>query len=394
MGHLSAVAAIAAKDLRLRLRDRSAWITAFVAPLGLAIIISTALGGVGRHAHVTVAVVDADHGVLAMAFLQTVDSPQLRALMTVVPTPSAGLARERVRNGDVNAAIIIPVGFSDQAVSEPPRLIVVARPDQLLGEGIARSVADAFMTRITSARLASVTIAAMSPSTFDQATILDAARRAAAAEATDPLADRSPGRAVPPATYYVPAMGILFLFFLAGFGARSFLVEQRDNTMSRLMVAPIPSWTIVTGKALATFVLGMTSMVVLYGASSALFHSDWGSPLAVLALSAGIVMAIMAMTAFVTTLAHTDEQANAYMGFVTFVLALVGGNFIATYQLPPVLRAVSALTPNGWALRGFADLGAGVGSVRAVAEPLMMVSLFAVVFGALALRRSGRMVSA
>jgi ABC-2 type transport system permease protein len=384
--------AIAAKDLRLRLRDRSAWITAFAAPLGLAAIISLALGGVGKHPHVTVAVADADHGALAGAFLQTVEAPPLRALMTVDLVPTATVAEAQVRDGRVNGAVLIPAGFSDQAVAAPPKLEVLSRPDQLLGEGIARAVADAFMTRVGAARLAALTTVSLSSQTLTPEAITGIAQQAAAAEANDPLRGETPGRAVPPATYYAPAMGILFLFFLAGFGARSFLVERSDNTMNRLMAAPVPAWTVVAGKALATFVLGLVSMTVLYGASSALFHASWGNPLAVMALSAAIVAAIMAVTAFVTTLARTDEQANGYTGFVTFVLGLIGGNFIATYQLPPVLRAVSALTPNGWALRGFADLAAGVGTVKSVATPLLAVVAFAVVFGVLALRRSQRLV--
>ncbi|MHB8464340.1 MAG: ABC transporter permease [Acidimicrobiales bacterium] len=394
MRHLSTVVVIATKDLALRLRDRSAWVTAFVAPLALAAIISMALGGVGRHPHVTVAVVDDDHGALAKVFVNAVAAPPLRALMTVTPVPSIAVAEDRVRTGAVNAAIIIPAGFSNQAALDPPRLAVVARPDQLLGEGIARSISDAFMTRTAAARLAVVTTVALSPTTLDQAAIAAIARRAVAAETRDPLVNRTPGRAVPPAAYYAPAMGILFLFFVAGFGARSFLVEQRDNTMSRLMAAPIPAWTIVLGKALATFALGMGSMIVLYASSSLLFHAHWGSPVAVLALSAGIVVAIMALTAFVTTLAKTDDQANGYAGFMTFVLGLLGGNFIATYQLPPTLRTISTLTPNGWALRGFADLGAGVASLHAVAPPLIAVGAFAAVFGALALSRSHRLVRA
>ena len=54
---MSAVLAIALKDLRQRLRDRSAIVLGFIAPLAVAWLISMAFGSVGSF-HADVAVVD------------------------------------------------------------------------------------------------------------------------------------------------------------------------------------------------------------------------------------------------------------------------------------------------------------------------------------------------
>ena len=79
---MSAVLAIAVKDLRQRLRDRSAIVLGFVAPLAVAWLISMAFGST-RSFHANVAVVDLDRGPVAAGFTSFVKSPDLAKLLTV-----------------------------------------------------------------------------------------------------------------------------------------------------------------------------------------------------------------------------------------------------------------------------------------------------------------------
>ena len=76
------VVAIALKDLRQRLRDRSAWVLGFIAPMAVAGLISVAFGG-AQSFHTSVAVVDDDHGAIATGFTQFLRSPDLHDLLTV-----------------------------------------------------------------------------------------------------------------------------------------------------------------------------------------------------------------------------------------------------------------------------------------------------------------------
>ena len=104
---------IAVKDLRQRLRDRSAIVVAFVAPLGIAAIISLALGNTGRF-HATFAVADLDGGPLARAFVDdALGSAALKDVVTVRPVASADEARSLTAGGKVSAAFVIPAGFSE-----------------------------------------------------------------------------------------------------------------------------------------------------------------------------------------------------------------------------------------------------------------------------------------
>ena len=122
-------------------------------------------------------------------------------------------------------------------------------------------------------------------------------------------------------------MAIFFLFFTAQFGALSLLAERRGGTLPRLVAAPIAPWSIVMGKALASFVLAAVAMAVLVVSSTLLLGASWGDPLAVAILVLGAVVAAMGITALITTLSRTEEQAGSWNSIAAVTLAILGGAF-------------------------------------------------------------------
>src|SRR3974377_1480157 len=114
---MSPVFVIAAKDLKQRFRDRSAIVLGFVAPLGIAALMSFAFRGADRF-HITVGVVDRDHGPLATAFASFMQNPALHGVVTVRTVPDEATARRLVRNGSLSSAIVVPPGFSAAASGE------------------------------------------------------------------------------------------------------------------------------------------------------------------------------------------------------------------------------------------------------------------------------------
>ena len=113
---MSAVLAIALKDLRQRLRDRSAIVLGFIAPVAVAALISVAFGSAGSF-HANVAVVDLDGGPVATGFTTFVKGPDLAGLLTVKPVTGEADARAKVSAGDLGAAFVIPRGFSEAVTS-------------------------------------------------------------------------------------------------------------------------------------------------------------------------------------------------------------------------------------------------------------------------------------
>lgn len=383
---------IAFKDLRQRLRDRSAVAVAFVAPLLLALIVTGAFGsGFADEFQATYAVLDEDSSDLSIAFTkQVLGAPQFKEQIKVVRATSEQEARDFVRTDASSAAFVIPKGFSDAVVGNRRAHIKVLRnPDAEVGSEVAVALANAYTGQINAGRLAVLTTVRASGGALDPAVIVELARAAARERIPVELVDGNIGvRKVSGASYFGPAMAIFFLFFTTSFAARSLLAERELGTMPRVLAAPISRASVVGGKALTGFAIGMSSLAVMFVTFRLLLNVSWGDPIAVLVLSVATVLAVMGLTSVVQVFARTQQQADAYSTVVSVLLALLGGSFFPLFQMPEVVQRLSVVTPNGWALRGFMDIvydGAGLGDLG---PHLAVMLAFAVVTGAISAVRA------
>jgi ABC-2 type transport system permease protein len=387
---MSAVLAIALKDLRQRLRDRSAIVLGFVAPVAVAALISVAFGSAGSF-HADVAVVDLDRGPVATGFREFVTGPDLADLITVKPVTSEADARARVARGDLSAAFVIPKGYSDAAASGGGQPItILASLDSTIAEQVARSLAQSYTAQVEAVQLSveSAIRAGAPAASVGQLAAEAATNRLPEQTVTQPAGTR----ALTGTSYYAPAMGIFFMFFAIGFGSRGYFLERTGGTLERLSAAPIGPGAILAGKSLATFVYGVASLGTVAVITSLAFGATWGPPLIVLALILSLSLTMVALTALVITTARTERQADGFASMLTFGLVLLGGNFVFIGGAPPLVRTLALATPNGWALRAFTDLAGGAAWTAAL-TPLMAILAFAAGAGAVAFALRRRVLS-
>jgi len=217
------------------------------------------------------------------------------------------------------------------------------------------------------------------------------ARAAASTRMPVALVDGSvAARKVSGANYFGPGMAIFFLFFVVGTGARSLLAEREQGTMPRILAAPGPRSSIILGKGIAILVLGLLSMTTVYLVMGLVFGVNWGDPLAIGALTILVVLSLMAVTSLVQTLAKTEAQAANYGGMIGMMFALIGGNFFPLFQMPTFIQRLSALTPNGWALRGFTDIAYDGAKLANLVPNLAAMAAFVAIAGTVAVIRARR----
>lgn len=370
---MRAVLLIAAKDVRQRFRDRSAIVLGFIAPLAIAFLMSSAFGG-ADDIHVSLGVVDEDGGPVAAALVDVLASPDLAELFTIEHR-SRPAAAEEVDDGDLDAALVIPAGFSDAVTGDvTAELEVLAGVDTPLSAAVTRSVAEAFLTQVQTTRVAVATALAAGAPAEDLPGLVD---RAAAFPPSIAVEARDlGGRELDLLSYYAPGMAIFFALFGIGFTARSWFTEVREGTLDRMAAAPIGRRTVLAGKALSVLVYGTASLGTAAVVTSLAFGAHWGPAPAVAAIILAVVVAVVALTAFVIAVARTEQQAEGLSSIVTFALALLGGNFIFLGWAPEAIRRAALLTPNGWALRGLTDLSTGAAASSAVV-PVLAILAFA-----------------
>jgi linearmycin/streptolysin S transport system ATP-binding protein len=401
--HVSAVALVVVKDLRLRIRDRSAFVVGILAPFGLATILSLVVGGVIDDVSADVAIVDRDGGDTSGGLVDAVESiPEV----DVVTGLSEDEARDQVDADSLQAAIVIPDGFGEatESLGETPELRVVGNVDDPLATQIAQAVAEGFGDRVDAVRLSVATAlageGAGSGTEAGDGTAGDTAGSgsqagggggggedldgviAEAREQTPPVVvdeDTASERQLDTSTYLVAGVSVLFLFFLVQFGVRGLLEERDQGTLPRLLAAPTPRFVVPLAKALVSVVLGLFALAVLVVASTLVLGAHWGDPLAVAVLSVAVVLAAISIMGVVVVVARTSEQADNIQTIIAMVLGVLGGSFFPVSMAQGLTARLATFTPHHWYLTGLGEAAAG--GVGDVVGPTLALLAFALVLG-------------
>ncbi len=383
---------IAAKDLKLRLRDRSAFIVGIIAPLGLAAIFSSIFNPIESFDFTaTYAVVDQDRGLVAAQFIGALDqfaaSSGVEIVMLTSREEAVDLVDVEPFSGDdgADAAFVIPAGFSAAIGSESAVDIEVISGQGGVGSGVAVAFAEQFASEMTYARIA--------VASFENLGGVDdrfnSGLRALAIPPPVSLQNvEVDNKELAGKTFYAAGLAIFFLFFTIQFGVNSLLEERQAGTLSRLMAAPMHRSSIIAGKAIMAFVLGLVSMAVLVIATTLLFGADWGNPIGVLLLVVAGIFSALGIMAVVAGFAKTAEQASNYSSMVAVVLGFLGGTFFPVGQAGGLLADLRFITPHAWFMQGLGDLAGGnLGDIFPAVGALTLFGVVAGTIGLMGLRR-------
>lgn len=386
---------IAANDLRRRLRNRSAILITVVAPFGLALIFSSLLAGTTAF-HARYVVANLDGGELATVLRAEVIGGLVTAnVADVADEPTRDAAIAAVADGRAHAAFVIPAGFTAAINGGKPATIEIdGGQDATLATEVARAVARKFGDQVAVVQLAVATTSRLSGGQLDPAVVGGVVSAAsAAAPAVTVSDDTAPLRQLSMGTYFSASMAIMFIFFSAGLGVVSLFDERREGTLSRILAGPVRPWTVLLGKELGAYLMGVVSLAVLAVASTLVMHADWGPPLGVALLCVTAVLAAVGITTLVASFGRTAESAGAASSAVALTLGILGGSFAMSSQGPDAMATLALFTPHGWFMRSLGDMhGAGASAADALPGAAVLFAMGAVTL-ALGLLRARRLVA-
>lgn len=375
---------ITVKDLRLRLRDRSAILVGIVVPMVLAFIFNAVFGGTfGDGSIATIGYVDGDGGEVAQGLSEALGELDSEGTILIEELDDEASLRSRVEEGELPAGIVVPAGFSEAALSGgDASLRVVGEVDAPMATSIARGISEGFAIGIEDAQRA-VQALMEGGGSPDPGRVAEVAQAAATA---GPLITIGPveaaDRVIEPTTFFSAGMAVFFLFFLVQFGVTGLLDEDREGTLTRLQAAPIPRWSIVAGKALTSFVLGIVALTVLAVASTLIMGADWGDPFGLAVLFLAVTLAATSLVGIVAALARTPEGAGNMVAIIAVGMGMLGGTFFPVGSSNRLLELASLATPHSWFMRGIGDLRAG--DSVAASSSILALLIFALAGGAVA----------
>jgi len=404
---------IALKDLRVWIRDPSAMGILLGMPAILILILGFALGGLmgGGSTRIPVAIVNLDSRAVPVrddsaAELEErlVSAKRIRALFAIERSRDLQQVRTRVSEGELSAALVIPHGFgADLASGRPVKLVVLADPGSELSAGIWESIVRSVATRYSAAsvvvRTALEATIREAPGAFAQpggaaAVTAYAVALGSADDALDGVkvddTVASSGVKLSSIDYYSLSMTAMFLMFGSMFGAFSTIKERREQTMARMLSSPASRSSIVGGKMLGVFVLGMAQFAVLYGFTKFVLHVEWGESVSATVLIAAAEMAaVTGLGTLISSVAKTERAVGGIGPLTVQVQALLGGAFFPVAILPLWLQPVQYLSVVGWTMEGWRRIQVQGADVSGVIGPAVALFGFAVAFYAFGVWRMG-----
>ena len=367
------------RDLRARLRDRSALVLAVLAPAALMTVLSFLSNGpdVEQIPVGVVAGVDQLSSALQQGPLAALESDET---LKVRPYADEDALRAAVEDGDIDAGVVV--------AADGTAITVLADPGAPIASAILQAVSRSTAITVDGVGHAVVAEQQLGGSTSPE----QVAQAVVGSPATAEMADASQSAdGIDPKTQVAAGMATFFLFFTVQFGVLGLLEERREGTLPRILAAPVPPWQVLASKVLVSLALGLASMTFLILFSTFLLGASFGNPFGVgLLVLAGVVAAVATVSLVVGT-ARSGEQAGAIQAGIALVLGILGGSFFSMARSGGIAAVATKLTPHYWFNEGLVRMSGGQ-SWTSVLPPVGALLLFAVVVGVPGLLLAGRTV--
>lgn len=359
---------VAAKDIKILLRDRMAFAMLLGMPIILIVILSFALKSEFEEGalELELPVIDRDESAASERLAGLLQETEGVSIQHRAPEDEEKL-RDQVRDGDYLAALLIPEGFADElGESGGEQLTLLFDPSEASSEGIVRTVVES------------------------------AVERAAAGETGDSsgtganVATEFTGASQEPDVYEqnVPGYAILAAFFMTMFVAGGILAERFLGTFRRLQAMPVSRGAVFLGKVLAAFSVGVVQMTLLFAFGFVVFGLHLGDqPLGLVPITVGVVAAATGLGVLIAGFARTDQQATAFGTLIVLTLAALGGSMVPRFIMPDAMQTIGLITPHAWAIEGYHDVIVRDEGIVEVLPSFAALLGFAAVFFAIGVSR-------
>ena len=352
--------AIIEREMRKFFRSPTLMMVSMIFPLVQLIVLGNAFGGKIRDAKM--GVVDEDHGTQAIRIQEAFDSVRATARTFVtVPYADEVKAREDVRNGKIQGAVIIPAQYSKMVYEKNhPRIaLIVDNSDNFMS-----STMETTLTELTDA----LNQPDISPRLLQQ-TALNVVELYPYIEYMK---------------YLLPGSIALAMFVSAMIGGGMLYIDDKARGVHEgYLVTPITKAELVFGLNGAGAIKGILTGVVITMIGSLLAGvGTIFNPGTILGLFLMVVVTASAFNCMMFLLMVRVEDPlvpRAIFGILNTLLFFPSGSIYPVQAFPAWLRAIAVVDPFTYAVHGFKSLLLKETGLAAVAPDILYLSLFAII---------------
>ncbi len=397
---------IALNELSLLRKDRMAVVWMIVLPLGMTLIgglVFGAFGGRSETVVIDLPVVDRDGGEMAAVVLDILSQT---GNLNVETAYDEETARQLVTDGKRAGAVVIPSDFSAAITSGQSTALelIVAPGGQTapLLEGMVRGVASSFSSLQTTVEVAVSEVqratGSYDPSTgsghrLDYEGIAGRAVTIALERLKNPLVGTritSVGGAEEEfdvSNQIVPGYAVMFAMFSVLSAAGGILEEKERGTFKRLLISPIPRWSLLGGKLMAQFLVGVGQIGLMFIFGALVFHLNLGdSLLGLLLITLATCWATTSLGILLVAVIRSRKQIHPITTLIILGSSAIGGSWFPLFLMPKVVQQVGRITLVAWAMEGYNRLMLLGGSLADVWVNIGVLALYGAVCFAIGLK--------
>jgi ABC-2 type transport system permease protein len=156
------------------------------------------------------------------------------------------------------------------------------------------------------------------------------------------------------AAQIVPGYAVMFAMFSVLSAAGGILDEKERGTFKRLLIAPIPQWSLLGGKLLAQFLVGVAQILLMLVFGVLVFGMNLGnSPFGLLLITLATCWATTSLGILLVAVIRSRKQIHPITTFVILGSSAVGGSWFPLFMMPKWLQQVARITLVAWAMEGY-----------------------------------------
>lgn len=405
------------KDILRNLRSVFLLVMMFVIPILITGIIYFAFGSSGddqsiQPTRLSVVNLDQPHSSsvdFSAELMKAITGERIKDLIIISESPDREAAFEAIQSKEVDAALVIPPGFSDALFMQGGKTTIDLFYDPALGIQlkVVQSILETIINGFNSSRIAM----SVATSQFEKYNVSldEKAITMIMEEYTTYLRSGSGNlggdgilKIRTPAsdsanqsllksimTGIMGAQLIFFVFFTGTTFAQSLLKENEERTLSRLFTTPTTMTEILAAKILGAMLMILIQIVALVLVSKLIFNFDWGNPLSLVFTMVFLDVAAASFGVMVMSLVKSTQQAGFVVGGVMTATSMIGIFPIMMQSTLPALNTASLFTPQGWAMKALKLTldGAGLPSLVLPLAVLLAASIVFFVIGVFLFRR-------
>ncbi len=386
---------MAAKDLRIFLRDIPGLVYLILTPVIIIAIASFALSGMfteGEVEQFSIPIVVEDQGEVTDELLSVLkETPILKLIDTYESDDGKEslMTRKEAQRlvVDKKAAIIIPKGFSENVKNgENAELIVLTDPVDRVIPGVVTDVLSQYTSKLSMANVVnSVGVTAVQSivsktQELNGVTIDPTNEIATIGEQSEHFTANPPvqvkvekmetsdkARETTPFESNVPGYAVMFVLLGTTAAATSLLEERERGTLRKLQTLPISRLSILGGKMLSNFLTALFQMFVLFLVGHFAFGMWVGnSILGLITLIVATAFAATGLAMLIASVCKTRAQASGVSLLIVLSMSALGGSWWPLYIVPEWLQTVAHVTLTAWSMSAFNNLliyGEGMASI-------------------------------